>query len=494
MSIRLRLTLWYSGLLAAVLLLFGSIIYALVYHYAYQDVENEILRQTSSLSKKMAVVVVPNSDFTEELNLLLPEEANQLADLQIYVQLYNYENNKVVTSKNLNNFNFEVPATIQEAMENEGWKRMLVDKTPFLVYQFPFTYTIQGTTEQVSGLLQVGSITASEDKLMDRLLFIMVYVSIITIMLAMSVGLFLARKSMRPLVDIINAANGIQSGNDLSVRIEYDGPQDEIGKLIGTVNKMLARTEGFFKELEDAYAAQRRFVSDASHELRTPLTTIRGNTDFLKKLWDPEADGSKQMSDEMRKEITLEAIDDISDEGKRMSRLVNDMLSLARADTGQTIELHPIPLSILVKEVARRAHHLERTAEWSYGDLEVLNGVYVLGNKDYLQQMLFIFIENAFKYTPEGTVTLDAVVYNGQVGLKISDTGIGMDKDEVPYIFDRFYRADESRGVTKGTGLGLSIAKWIIEEHGGSVEVLTKLNEGTTFIIWLPLVLAPPLE
>ena len=108
--------------------------------------------------------------------------------------------------------------------------------------------------------------------------------------------------------------------------------------------------------------------------------------------------------------------------------------------------------------------------------------------------MLFIFIENAFKYTPEGSVTLDAVLYKGQVGLRISDTGIGMDRDEVPFIFDRFYRADESRGATPGIGLGLSIAKWIIEEHHGSVEVVTRRGEGTTFIIWLPVVFAPPIE
>ena len=99
-----------------------------------------------------------------------------------------------------------------------------------------------------------------------------------------------------------------------------------------------------------------------------------------------------------------------------MSRLVNDMLSLARADTGQTFELDPVPLQPLVEEVARRAHFLEKTAEWHVGELSVLNGVYVEGNKDYLRQMLFIFIENAFKYTPEGEVSLDVVLYKGQVG------------------------------------------------------------------------------
>ncbi|MNN58885.1 Alkaline phosphatase synthesis sensor protein PhoR [compost metagenome] len=116
----------------------------------------------------------------------------------------------------------------------------------------------------------------------------------------------------------------------------------------------------------------------------------------------------------------------------------------------------------------------------------MLEGIGVNGSRDHLTQMLFIFIENAFKYTPEGTVRLDAVVREGQVGIRVADTGIGMDKEEIPHIFERFYRADESRGVTAGTGLGLSIAKWIIDEHGGSVEVTTRLGSGSTFLVWLP--------
>jgi signal transduction histidine kinase len=235
-------------------------------------------------------------------------------------------------------------------------------------------------------------------------------------------------------------------------------------------------------------------VADASHELRTPLTTIRGNVDFLLKMWTTEPGERPNMDEEMIRELSMEALNDMADEGKRMSRLVSDMLSLARADTGKTFDKTPVALEPLVSEVARRAQFLERTAEWNVGDFSLLNGIYMDGSKDYLQQMLFIFIDNAFKYTPEGTVRFDAIVYQGQVGLRISDTGIGMDKSEVPFIFDRFYRADESRGVTEGIGLGLSIAKWIIDEHHGSVEVVTRQGEGTTFVIWLPVSFSAPLE
>jgi len=170
-----------------------------------------------------------------------------------------------------------------------------------------------------------------------------------------------------------------------------------------------------------------------------------------------------------------------------MSRLVNDLLSLARADAGLRMEMEDIELRPLVEEVARRAQFLPRKADWMVGDLGALDGVHVRGSRDHLQQMLFIFIENGFKYTPHGHVSLEAVRSDGQIGLKIADTGLGIDKEDVPHIFDRFFRADKSRGQTAGTGLGLSIAKWIIDNHGGSVEVKTRPGEGTVFLIWLPI-------
>lgn len=247
---------------------------------------------------------------------------------------------------------------------------------------------------------------------------------------------------------------------------------------------MLSRIQITYLELDDAYRAQRRFVSDASHELRTPLTTIRGNVDLLEKMWKKTSGTELATPEQMQ--MSLEAMHDIAGEAQRMSRLVNDLLALARADAGVVMEKNPVEMLPLVQEVVRRAQLLEHTAEWQVGDLDVLDHAIVQGNRDYLQQLLFIFIENAFKYTPVGTVSLHASRTNDFIGIQIADTGIGMDKEDIPHIFDRFYRADLSRGLTTGTGLGLSIAKWIIDEHGGSVEVTTRKDEGSTFMIWLP--------
>jgi signal transduction histidine kinase len=272
-----------------------------------------------------------------------------------------------------------------------------------------------------------------------------------------------------------------------------------MGQLTDTLNNMLGRLENTYNVLDDAYKAQRRFVSDASHELRTPLTTIRGNIELLERMWLPaletaEAAGEsgehaeldRADGDLQRVMLTREAMQDIAGEAKRMSSLVNDLLSLARADAGYAMEKTVQPLLPIVEDVARRAQLLPRTAEWRIGDLQSLEGVEVLAHADFLRQLFFIFVENAFKYTPSGYVELRAMRSADQAGVVIKDTGIGMNSAEIPHIFERFYRADESRGQTSGTGLGLSIAKWIIDEHGGSVEVSTREGEGSTFIVWLP--------
>ncbi|MBE0343375.1 HAMP domain-containing protein, partial [Paenibacillus sp. 28ISP30-2] len=295
------------------------------------------------LTVKGGLFEVPNLD----LGLV---QGRGIDESQLYVQIYNYTSGVTKTTQNMKNLDitFPVPSTAAGAVQNEGIRRVSVDGDPFMIYQQPIKSEELGL---VVGLLQVGQFTGSQDRLMNRLQNVLVYGSLFALLAAATSGLFLARKSMKPLVKVIEGANQIQSSNDLSVRIEYDGPPDEIGQLIATVNKMLGRTEVFYKELEDAYGAQRRFVADASHELRTPLTTIRGNVDFLLKMWTTEPGDRPNMDEAMIRELSMEALSDMADEGKRMSRLVGDMLSLARADTGKTFETAPVPLEPLVSGV-----------------------------------------------------------------------------------------------------------------------------------------------
>lgn len=477
MSIRLRLTAWYTGILAVTLILFNVSIYGFVWFNTYQDVKNRLKDQARQIISSQGYSIRQGLDF-----YLDRTEAERLENAQLFAQTHIYINDVTKYSQNMIDLQIKFPIPDPKALTKEiEFQNISIDNNTFLMYQVPIVLD-----SNLIGVLQLGAYTGAEARFMEQMKTVLLFGSLISIAIASTLGLFLARKSIAPIEKVIQATNGIQTGNDLSVRIDYDGPNDEIGRLIGTVNGMLARTEGFYNELDEAYKAQRRFVSDASHELRTPLTTIRGNVDLLKKMWSQGNAGHLDLDEESLNKFSTEAVDDIAGESERMSRLVNDLLSLARADAGHTLNKEPVMMHSIVEEVVRRAQFLPRQVEWIHGDLDALKGACVHGGKDHLQQMLFIFIENAFKYTSEGSVMLDAVRSGDQIGIRIVDTGIGMDRSEVPLIFERFYRADPSRGVTPGTGLGLSIAKWIIDEHGGSVEVMTKLNIGTTFIIWLP--------
>ncbi|MHA7965635.1 sensor histidine kinase [Paenibacillus sp. CAU 1782] len=483
MSIRLRLTLWYSGLLAITLLVFGVSLYWFVNWNTYNELRTQIKKQADEI--RVTATIFTNLDL--EL-----DRRTQIAEKDTYIQLINYHEGIIKQSSNLRQQSILIPYPELASNPERGFVEQNItigsSKYKMITYQNP---VILPNNEMV-GLLQIGVLTYNEDRFLAGLRNSFVFYSILLVLIAFTVGMLIARQALRPIERVIASTRQIERGVDLSVRIPFVGsPKDEVGLLVNTLNGMLSRLETAYNELDDAYKMQRRFVSDASHELRTPLTTIRGNIDLLEKMWSKARDEGKagdglQLSNDHWM-MSNEAMSDISAEAKRMSTLVGDLLALARADAGYVMEKEQISLLPLTEEVVRRANLLPRNAEWRVSDLSALEEARVYGNHDYLQQLLFIFIENAFKYTPSGHVEMSTVSRERHIGWKIEDTGIGMNPEEIPHIFDRFYRADESRGVTVGTGLGLSIAKWILDEHRGSVEVTTQENVGSAFVIWLPL-------
>lgn len=475
MSIRLRLTLWYTGILAVTLVTLGVGIYFSLSTSLMGDLKDKVKSQGEEVAAQFRPVL-----FRGGVTFTLPRlDAFQTG---MVMQVLTSSGEVRDQSSNLEIALPHSNRTLElAAQKQEFYETIELGRTSVLVYNYSLVYQ-----QELKGILRVASSTDYIDNTLRQLKFTLFLVGLFVVLLAASVGWFLARKALRPIEGVIEAANRIEKSADLDQRINYIGPSDEVGRLTDTINGMLARIQIMYTELDEAYRAQRRFVSDASHELRTPLTTIRGNVDLLEKVWRSASNPNAAGIDGENVQMSLEAMRDISDEAERMSRMVNDLLSLARADAGQTIHKGPVEIKPLVEEVIRRAQFLPRTADWVPGNPEVLSGIVVQGNKDYLQQLLFIFIENGFKYTDEGSVRLDFIRGDGQIGFRVSDTGIGMDKEEVPHIFERFYRADPSRGTKSGTGLGLSIAKWIIDEHGGSIEVMTQKGLGTTFVIWLP--------
>ncbi|MFD2671346.1 sensor histidine kinase [Marinicrinis sediminis] len=476
MSIRLKLTLWYTGILTVIVVVFGFILYYFLQNYLYDNVRNNLKEKGMEVYEQRQLL---------GRSIIFPLDAFE----SYFFQIVNAEGQIMRQSENLQGLALPVKegelARYQQGdISGSLFKQYaLHSDVTFMVYDMPF---YQGTT--FIGLLQVAVVVSDVEQTLEAFRWIYLFAALVLLALAASVGWFMARKALTPIDHVIEAAEQIEKGDDLSHRIAYEGSQhDEIGRLVDRINRMLGRIQQAYDDLNEAYRAQRRFVSDASHELRTPLTTIRGNLELLQKMQQKWIEKPQELDPVYVKETNEEAMKDILSETERMSRLVNDLLSLARADAGHDIVLEEIDLLPLVQEVARRAEWLPRKATWQIGDLSPLEGVVIQGNADYLQQLFFIFIENAFKYTPQGEVMLDAVTGSSQVGIRIRDTGVGMEAEEVPHIFERFYRADVSRGETPGTGLGLSIAKWIMDAHHGSVEVETQKGTGTTFIIWLPL-------
>lgn len=488
MSLRLRLTLWYSGLLAGALLIFGVAFYFFTYLNTYNDLRDTVKSQAEQLGVTGTYIFNKN-----KLDLNLDAES-RIQGKNTYVQLINYSDGSILQNNNLILQDLIIPYPDASTYPQPGFVNVTVqienNKYRMITYQRP--YVLQG---KLVGLLQVGVIPYNEEIFLKGLRNTLLFSAILVVMIAFTVGMFIARQALRPVEKVINATKQIENGADLSMRIPNPPANDEIGTLVQTLNLMLSRLEKAYNELDEAYKAQRRFVSDASHELRTPLTTIRGNIDLLEKMWNQTqiqaSSNSNELSDvvmdAMHFELSHEAMIDISAEAKRMSTLVNDLLALARADAGYVMEKDKVDTYALTEAVVRRAQLLPRKVEWNVESLDVLRDVYVYGSEDYLQQLLFVFIENAFKYTSEGEVRFSAMIKDDHLAWVISDTGIGMKPDQVPHIFDRFYRADESRGVTAGTGLGLAIAKWIIDEHKGYVEVATLEGKGTTFTIWIPI-------
>jgi len=494
MSIRLRLTLWYSAVLGVTVVAFCVAVYVLVSYVLSAGEKSSMQALANQIEREIGVRVGWNFFLGPSIVPELPA-LDEFRYSGYFLQIVDQEGR--IRQKNIRG-ELPLPSAVEagKALEAASFTERSIGASTVLVYNVPISVEVDRNGPAVyAGLLQVGTTIDGMKRTLAHLRTVLTVTALAAVALASTLGWFLARKALQPIEHLIGAADRIGQAEDLSHRIEYGGPQDEIGRLTSTINGMLSRIQNAYGELEEAVQAQRRFVSDASHELRTPLTTIRGNVELLEKMWARWRDaGTLTELDEEQASLALESVRDIAGEAERMSRLVNDLLMLARADAGHRMRKERVELAPLVAEVARKAAHLPRTSEWIVGELSPLEGVEVIGDADALRQLLFIFIENAFKYTPSGEVELTALPRDerGTVGLRIRDTGIGMDKEHVPHIFDRFYRADPSRGETSGTGLGLAIARWVIDEHDGSVEVMTRPGGGTSFIVRLPI--APPAE
>jgi len=283
----------------------------------------------------------------------------------------------------------------------------------------------------------------------------------------------LARAALRP-VEAVTATAREMGAGDLARRLPVTNPNDEIGRLAITINGLLARLEAAFRRREEALARQRRFAADASHELRTPLTSISGHARMLDE-WALEGDREK----------ARRSVGAIRREVGRMRSLVESLLTLTRGDEGAPMEVGRYDLGAVAKEAT------ESAATAADGRVSVAfvpseHEVMATFDRERVVQVASILLDNAVKYTPDGgSVTVRVEEEDDGASLAVSDSGVGISEDQLPLVFERFYRADAAR-AEEGVGLGLSIARQIAEAHGGTIRAASKVGGGSTFVLLLP--------
>ena len=319
------------------------------------------------------------------------------------------------------------------------------------------------------GVLQVGT-SLYNVRLTMRLMALLLTAGVVaTLVIAAAAIWFLAGRALRPLDRIASTAEYIGSSQDLSQRLNVQGPNDEVGRLGRAFDAMIVR-------LEASFLAQRQFIADSSHELRTPLTVIRGNLDLLKR--------------DTRPKSRAESLAAMEAESVRMAKIVDDLMLLVQLDGAQEAHCRPVAL----EEVALQVYHQARVlATDKTVKLGQVDAVIVSAEHNRLVQLLLNLVDNAVKYTPAGgavTIECQAPEHSGHPGfaaLAVIDTGIGISAEDLPHIFDRFYRADKARSRGQGgTGLGLAIVQSIAEAYGGKVLVESELGKGSTFRVLLP--------
>lgn len=457
-SVRTRLTLWYAGVLALSLVAFAFLVY-----YAAAAIFHE--RQDESLRSTAQTVV---SAYLEELaEVKSPTRASEvlLSEMAFpdrYVELTDSGGRPVAWSRNLSANLFPISSQALGEARQHGVGFATVNSLRVAIVPL--------STDKDPGFAAVAEpLSVIEEGL--RRLRRDFYAGVPLILLLTSAGgYFLARKSLSPIA-LMNRQTRRITVERLSSRLDVTNPRDELGELATTINDLLTRLEVSFKE-------QQRFIADASHELRTPLAVLRGETEV--------ALSQTREVREYQESLAL-----IKDEAERLSRIVEDLFVLAGQpiDTPAALMKEPVSLNEVVDDCWRAAQVLAAPKGLRLNLDEGSNSLALRGDEELLKRMLLNLLDNAVKYTPEGgEITLKLTSQNGSALVTVSDTGIGIPKDDQSKIFDRFYRVDKARSrALGGAGLGLSIVRWIVEAHAGKIYVETRSGGGSTFTIELPL-------
>lgn len=458
LSIRARLALLYTGLLAAALVAFGSGVYLVLRAELEQSFDASLIANAEHAADALA-------QDAGAAGRLLPSERliAQFASTGGRIVVFDPQGDTLVDSAAA--ATRRLPLTRDDLAEVDRHAHAVED---LVVDGEDLRLTIEPIL--VGGGVRVGYVAWADSTrpLRDVLTTVtgaLVIGGLVVIGSALVAGLVLARRALAPVADVTETARAISLSGDFAARVDAGQPGDEVGELALAFNEMLAA-------LEQNHLALQRFLGDASHELRSPLTTIRANLDLARR---------PNLPNEERHAILADA----RDEAERMGRLIGDLLSLARAESGLRLESHPVELDALLVESVRRARQAATHVRMSVVSVEP---AIVDGDRDRLRELVGILLDNAARYTPAGgSVEAALEVRDGRAIVRVEDTGIGLDPRDRERVFDRLFRGARAREMRpSGTGLGLAIARWIVESHAGTIELTDREGGGMVATVTLP--------
>jgi signal transduction histidine kinase len=340
--------------------------------------------------------------------------------------------------------------------QQDWWETEIVSGEKMLIYSRPVI-----VNDEVVYIVQVARPLTERDRTLQSLGTTLLIAGLLTLLVAFGIGWVFSGIMLHPIHRITQTAQTIGNERDFTRRVNYTGPQDEVGQLANTFNSMLSRLQDAFQKVEHSLEMQRSFVADVSHELRTPLTTLRGNLGLMRRDLPPEEQA--------------DIVNDMVDESDRLIRLVNDLLLLARADAGRSLAKEPLDTSTALEEICRQARQLDpqRTI-----NLDVPANLFILGDRDAFKQVALILLDNALKHST-ASINVTAKQQGKQVEIRVQDFGKGIPTDKLERVFDRFYRGDDTATIP-GFGLGLPIAKTLVEAQGGEIVLESELGKGST--------------
>ncbi len=460
-SIRFRLTLWYVFILGIILCSFSAFLYLTLSRSLNQYMDAKIKSIADFIASSYSS---PYAKYGQSLDRII-EEATGMRPGGKFIQVLDQKGKIGLKSGSLGRY--QLPVSM-EALRNAS-KGVVTFETNRTIATSPIRIVTVPIIEdrRVTNIVQVASSLEDVEKALHMVLLIVS----ITIPSALAVaslgGHFLANQALRPVDEITNTARMITSHN-LNQRIRIKKVKDELGRLAETFNEMISRLDQSFKKV-------RQFSADASHELKTPLTILKGEIEVaLRRVRTPDEYCTILKSN-------LEEIDN-------MTQIVDELLLISRADTGTAVlNKTTIDLSQLLSEIEGQAQVLA-SPKSILVEFHNDQNIPLLGDPLRLKSMMLNLIENGVKYSlPGGRIDIHLKKEADSAVISVTDQGIGISQEDLPYIFDRFFRVDKARSRHEGgTGLGLSICKWIAEAHQGSISAQSEVGKGSTFTVRLP--------